>query len=268
MQLELIHTPASNGNSKGTLLLLHGACHAAWMWENNFAPWYAQNGFDVYAMSLRNHGESDYSANLKNISIKDYVEDLSTVINEINKPLYLIGHSMGGFIIQHYLAKEHNRVIKAVLLCSVPPHGLWRIAVKTLWHFPLAFVKGNFTRSLKPIFKDPAIASQYIFSGKATIEQSTAIAERLQDDSYRAYIDSLLLDLPKSQKVKTPIMVIGGEDDFLFGPKDIKATAAAYQVTPHIIKGAPHNLMMQPGWENSAQLILDFFNLGVPAKEI
>lgn len=178
MQLEVIHTPALHGNAKAALLLLHGACHGAWMWEDNFAPWFAQNGFDVYTMSLRNHGKSDSVANLKNIRIRDYVEDLSSVIKGLNKPLYLIGHSMGGFIIQHYLTREQDRVTGAALLCSVPPHGLWRITVKTLWQFPLAFFKGNFTRSLKPIFKDPFIANRYIFSGKTALAQTKAITER------------------------------------------------------------------------------------------
>lgn len=267
MNLELIYTPATITKAKGSLLLLHGACHAAWMWEDNFAPWFAQNGFHVYAMSLRNHGNSDYVPNLKSIRIKDYVKDLASVVDTLKGPVYLIGHSMGGFVIQHYLMHEHRKVTKALLLCSIPPKGLWRITLKTLQQFPLAFFKGNFTRSLEPIFKNPIIASRYIFSGKISMAQTKAIAGRLQDDSYLAYIDTLFLDLPKPQKVNTPVMVVGGEDDFLFGPKDIQATADAYGVEAHIIKGASHNLMMQPGWEYTARLIYDFFNENLAVNE-
>lgn len=246
---------------------MHGACHAAWMWEDNFAPWFAQNGFDVYAMSLRNHGSSDSVANLKNIRIQEYVKDLASVVDILKGPVYLIGHSMGGFVIQHYLMHEHEKVSKAVLLCSIPPHGLWRITWKTLWQFPLVFLQSNFTRSLTPIFKNPIIASRYIFSGKATMARTKAIVERLQDDSFRAYIDALFLNLPKPEKITTPVLVVGGEDDFLFGPKDIQATADAYGVEAHIIKGASHNLMMEHGWEYTARLIYDFFNSDLTAKE-
>ncbi len=253
--LELIHIPARTFPDRGSLLLLHGAAHAAWMWQDNFAPWFAQQGYNVYAMSVRNHGNSAYLENGKNIRIKEYVTDVATVIEQLPSPIYVIGHSMGGFIIQHYLSKHQDKVKKAVLLCSIPPHGLWRITLKTLYQFPKTFFKANFRRSLTPIFKDPILASRYLFSPKTGMDKVKKVVANLQEESYRAYLDCLFLDLPKPKKIKTPIMVIGGEADFFFPPEDIKATAKAYQTSPHIIPDAPHDLMLEPGWEYIARLI-------------
>lgn len=253
--IELIHIPTKTFPERGSLLLLHGACHAAWMWQDNFAPWFAQQGYNVYAMSLRNHGNSDDVGNGKNIRIKDYVADLETVIDQLDTPIYLIGHSMGGFVIQHYLTKHHQKIKKAVLLCSIPPHGLWRVTLKTLYQFPKTFFKANLLRTLTPIFKNPILASRYMFSQKTDMNKVINVVAKMQDDSYRAYLDCLFLDLPNPKKVTTPIMVIGGEADFLFPPEDIKATAKAYHVAPHIIPDAPHDLMLEPGWEYIARLI-------------
>lgn len=258
--LEIIHIPANKFPDRGSLLLLHGAAHAAWMWQDNFAPWFAQQGYTVYAMSLRNHGNSACVSNANSIRIKDYVADVETVIDQLPAPVYVIGHSMGGFVIQHYLTKHHHTIKKAVLLCSIPPHGLWRVTLKTLHQFPKTFFKANLWRTLSPIFKNPILASRYLFSQKTNMDKVKNMVAKMQDESYRAYLDCLFLNLPNPKKVKTPIMVIGGEADFFFPPEDIKATAKAYQVTPHIIPDAPHNLMLEPGWEYIARLIATNLN--------
>lgn len=266
MQLETIHTKSISSPSKGTVLLLHGACFGAWCWQNNLQPWLAQHGFDVCAMSLRNHGKSERKGSLKFRRIKEYIEDLTSVIDQLEGPVFLIGHSMGGFIIQHYLGKQPSaKVQKAVLLCAVPPHGAWRVTLKTMVQHPLTFLKANVTWSLAPIFTDAQRARQYMFSPAFPEEAFQKVLRQIQDESYLGYLDTLFLDLPDPKNVTTPVMVIGGEQDYLFPPADVHATAKAYHTEPYFVKGAAHNFFMEEGWEDAAAAIERF--LVMPTAE-
>ena len=40
------------------LLFVHGAYTAAWCWDENFLPWFAEQGYAAYAVSLSGHGAS------------------------------------------------------------------------------------------------------------------------------------------------------------------------------------------------------------------
>jgi pimeloyl-ACP methyl ester carboxylesterase len=50
MQLEVIAN-AKNETRPAPILFVHGAWHAAWCWEN-FLPYFAQQGYAAYAISL------------------------------------------------------------------------------------------------------------------------------------------------------------------------------------------------------------------------
>lgn len=75
--------------------------------------------------------------------------------------------------------------------------------------------------------------------------------EQLGDESYRTFLDMLLLNLPKPGRVKTPILVLGGQHDTIFPVKEVEATARAYHTEPHFFPMA-HDMMLEAGWEQVA----------------
>src|SRR5579864_5422161 len=88
------------------VLLLHGAWHAAWcydLWLDDFAA----HGYETHTMSLPAHGKSGRTKALNRYSIQDYVNALHEVVLQINPTPFVIGHSLGGFILQQYL-KTHT----------------------------------------------------------------------------------------------------------------------------------------------------------------
>jgi non-heme chloroperoxidase len=53
--LEVFVAPAGEAHET-PLLFVHGAYTAAWCWDENFLPWFAEQGYAAYAVSLSGHG--------------------------------------------------------------------------------------------------------------------------------------------------------------------------------------------------------------------
>ena len=76
MELEVINRKPESPCFSTPLLFVHGTGHAAWCWDEFFLPYFAGRGFDSYAVSLRWHGKSEGTENLKWTSVADYVADV------------------------------------------------------------------------------------------------------------------------------------------------------------------------------------------------
>jgi len=78
-------------------------------------------------MSLRNHTGS-YSVpeeKYLKLTVGDYAEDVLKVLNWIDRPAILIGHSMGGITVQKVAEQKNLRAL--ILLASVGPGQLGAI---------------------------------------------------------------------------------------------------------------------------------------------
>ena len=81
-----------------------------------------------------------------------------------------------------------------------------------------------------------------------------------------AFVDMVALDLPKPEKVKTPLLVLGAALDNMIAPSEIQATARAYNTHAEIIPDVPHNSMLDPRWQSVAERILAWLNERPVAK--
>lgn len=258
MKLEIISKLHNDSSTHESVILIHGACMGAWVWEDNFLPYFYEKGFNVYAMSFRNHGQSDSAESIRWLSVKSYVEDLAYVISEINGPIHLIGHSMGGFVIQHYLLNGSVKIKSATLLCSVPSHGLWRLIGNLIFHYPLSFLQSILTFSWLPVLKKQTRLHRIMFRLDIPKTKLKHYATLLKEESFLAFLQMVLLYLPKISINKVPIMIIGGEKDFLIPKADTIRMANRYKVEPFIVSGASHCLMLEEGWEEVATKIYSF----------
>src|SRR5882757_8649207 len=103
MRLELISHVPDPALHRTPILFLHGAWHGAWCWEDNFLPYFAQQGFAAHAMSLRAHGLSDGRPHLRWISVDDYVTDLVQVVKALPQTPIIVAHALGAYVLQKYL---------------------------------------------------------------------------------------------------------------------------------------------------------------------
>jgi pimeloyl-ACP methyl ester carboxylesterase len=56
--LEVIDKGSSTVELPVPLLFVHGGCHAAWCWDEQFLDFFAEKGFRPLAVSWRGHGLS------------------------------------------------------------------------------------------------------------------------------------------------------------------------------------------------------------------
>ena len=254
MILEMISKNPVGNQHLTPILFIHGMMHGAWCWDVHFLGYFAHHGYAAHAVNLRGHGNSEGRENLRWTRIADYVEDIVNTVRQLHGSPYLIGHSMGGFVIQKYL--EDHDAPGAVLLSSPPPSGLLPTVLRIAWREPLAFAKTNLTFSLLPVIATPQLAKEAFFSADLPESELLAYWKQMQDESYMALLDMVILDRPKPGRVKTPLLVLGAERDNMLKPHDIKATARAYNTRAEIIPGVAHNSMLEQRWQNVAERIL------------
>jgi len=82
----------------------------------------------------------------------------------------------------------------------------------------------------------------------------------LQDESYRAYLDMMGLSLPRPERVRTPMLVMGAADDCLVSPSEVETTARAYQTQAEVLPCMAHDMMLEAGWRVVADRILIWLN--------
>lgn len=258
MKLEVISKHPLESRHPTPLLFVHGSLHAAWCWDVHFLDYFGRHGFAAHAVDLRGHGRSEGRKQLRWTRIADYVEDVATAIRQLPSPPVLIGHSMGGFVIQKYL--EDYDVPAAVLLSSPPPAGLVGTILRTARRRPFAFAKAALTLSLWPVIATPQLAREAFFSPDFPDEELRAYWRLMQDESYMAVLDMIALDLPKPVKVRTPMLILGAARDNMVKPSEIEATARAYHTLAEIIPDVAHDSMLELRWQTVAERILVWLN--------
>jgi alpha-beta hydrolase superfamily lysophospholipase len=258
MHLEILTEKPVSAARSTPILFVHGMWHAAWCWEEHFLPYFAQHGYASNALSLRGHGESEGHEGLRWTSLNDYVADVAQVIGQMKILPVLVGHSMGGMIVQKYL--ESNAAPAAVLLASAPPTGVLAATLRVALRHPLAFLKAGLTLSMFQVIGTPRLAQDALFSDDMPIEKMRRYASRLQNESFRAYLDMTALSLPHPTLVKMPILVVGAADDRFISIPELQATGLAYRTQAEVLPHMAHDMMLEARWREAADLILDWLN--------
>jgi non-heme chloroperoxidase len=237
------------------LLFIHGAYTAAWCWEEHFLPFFAAAGYAAYAVSLSGHGRSSGRDHVDSFSIADYVADVASVVARLPAPPVLIGHSMGGFVVQKFL--EEHSAPGAVLMCSVPPQGIMASA------FDLMFNRPGLMKDLNRLMVGGEVSLETLrdalFSQPVAVDDLERFYRLAQPESYRAIWDMTLFNLPHPSRVaKAPLLVMGAEIDHLIPASLVEMTARTYGVEAEIFPGMGHGLMLERDWHKPAQHILDW----------
>ncbi|MCB0930626.1 MAG: alpha/beta hydrolase [Mycobacterium sp.] len=250
--IEVIDRGQVSGKHPAPLLFVHGAWHAAWCWDEHFLSYFADRGYRALALSLRGHGASRTPMALKDCSFNEYVEDVLTVADGLPGPPIVIGHSMGGVVVQKYL--EQRSAPAAVLMASMPPQGFLRSGLRWIKRHPWHFTKLTVTGRSLPYVSTPELARERFFSPQTPEEIVLACANRLQEESPRVGVDGMLKP-PRPDRVSTELLVLGAGDDGAVTRSEVCATAHAYRARAEFFPDMGHNMMLEQGWRAVAERI-------------
>jgi pimeloyl-ACP methyl ester carboxylesterase len=254
LHLEVITRRPSSEPRPTPLLFVHGAWHGAWCWDVHFLPYFAQQGYVCHALSLRGHGTSDNNKSLRFTRIADYVNDVAQVAGALETPPVVIGHSMGGFVVQKYLEKHDAPA--AVLLASVPSAGGLAFFLRFFGRHPLQFLKAHLTFSGYPFVETLRLSHESFFSRDFPPNEVRVYFKRIQPESLVAGYDTALFNLPHPERVKTPMLVLGAANDRVFTNDEVHATARAYHTTAQLFPNMAHDMMLEAGWQTVADRIV------------
>jgi pimeloyl-ACP methyl ester carboxylesterase len=108
-----------------TLVLVHGAWHGSWCWER-LLPHLKEAGIAVRSVDLpsvlrgaRPNSAGDSKRSDRPIGLRDDADAVRAVIESLEGPIVLCGHSYGGMVIS--LAASRDRVTRLIYLCAFMP---------------------------------------------------------------------------------------------------------------------------------------------------
>ena len=184
---------------------------------STFLSFFADKGYRALAVSLRGHGNSSTDKPLRACSVADYVAGHQRGCRQS-------AHTTGGrrslhgrFVVQKYL--EAHDCPAGVLMTSMPPQGNLGSALRWMRQHPWHFSKMTITGKALPYISTPQLARERFFSAQMPESHVVDYAARLQEDSSRVGIDCLVLNLPRPKRVRTPLLVLGADEDGAHTPK-------------------------------------------------
>lgn len=234
-----------------TIFLVHGAWHGPWCWDD-FAARLRERGHQVHAVQLCGHdGRPGRLWHL----VRHYVDDLAQAVAGHAEPPVLVGHSLGGLVVQRYL--ERHSVPGAVLLAPIPTGGTAAAIGRLALRHPVVFAQANLQLRLRPYVATPELVRELFFTAGTPQQTVDAVAARLQDESYPALVDTMAR-WPRPRRVHAPVLVLGGERDGLFTVGERRRTGRAYGTEAEIFPGTGHDMMLDEGWQKVADRVDDW----------
>ncbi|EPZ32603.1 alpha/beta-hydrolase [Rozella allomycis CSF55] len=119
LKLSISKFPSPKETSKIPFVFVHGLFGSKQNWRSLCLALARQSNVTVYALDLRNHGESPHSEHmdysLMSQDIKNTVDQM-----ELKTPFNLVGHSLGGKVVMRY-ATDNPQDVNHLVVVDIEP---------------------------------------------------------------------------------------------------------------------------------------------------
>ncbi len=232
------------------LLFVHGLGHGAWCFE----PWQdlaAARGFSSHALSLRGHGDSGGQHELGRTTVRDYEHDVLQAIAGLPQPPVLVGHSLGGMVVQRVLQRYPARA--GVLLTPIPAVGAPATVLGMARNRPMELLRGTLGATIR-------LRADDLFADLPP-DQARDYASRVGRES--RWAQWAMLRPERVGPVDSPVLVVGAEQDRLVAAADVRRCAQALDAELSWVPGG-HDVMLD-GWrEQVLDVVLDWVVAACP----
>lgn len=249
------------GDSGPRILFIHGSSGGSWYWHG-FMDYFAEHGYQCYAVNLRGHGANPVLPDLGKVSLRDYVDDVQGVVDALG-PVILVGHSMGGAIAQ--VVAQHAPLHAAVFAASAPVAGVkfrnppmnLRMALHSLRVIPAMVRK----KAIKPSYR---VAAASLFNCFEPAQQKE-LWQQLQPESATVAVEILKGSIEADlSHVRFPMLTAVGTEDRTTTPEMVREIARHHGTAFEEFPGHGHMFMIEPGWQQCADRLLAWLRQAVP----
>lgn len=243
-------------SSRVPILCLHGLFAAGWVFDGLRAR-IASRGYPSAALSFRGHPPNPPSSATGSCSITDYCQDASDAARQLDRPI-VIGHSLGGLVA--LMLAGRNLVRAAILVSPAPPRGISVLSPAILARMATYLPALAFSRAFLPFDRD----LDALVLNQVPVHERAAVRARFVADSGRAARQAALgvFTVPP-RAIRAPLLVVGAEHDRFIPFSVAKRVAHKYAAPLHTARGHGHFLFAEPGWERTADAMLDWID-GLP----
>lgn len=236
------------------ILFVHGMWHAAWCWRE-WQDLLAAVGWESHAISLPGHGASPTAKPVRSCTMDDYLAALAREVGAFERPPILIGHSMGGALVQWYLKKVADDLPAVVLLASWTAHST--VADGTLGHLrrdPIGFLQMGFTGSPMPLVRSPKWAASLLITEGARLSPE-ALHARLGEESGKVLGEHNPPRWTPKPNVASPMLWIAAERDAVITLEGARKSAAFYGAELMVVPDSGHDLMLEHSATETARAV-------------
>lgn len=256
-----------------TIVLVHGLWMTPRSWEG-WVDYYGAKGFSVLTpgypgFEIEVEALRENTDVIARLTVPDTVGHLASVIEGLDSPPVIMGHSFGGTLTQLLLARGLGAA--GVVIDSAPTEGVH-------------VTPPSQVRSLFPILKNPATRTKavgftpeefhYSFANTLSRAESDQAWERYQVPAPGSWVweYGLLANIkPGHQETwvdydnddRAPLLFIAGGEDHIMPPSVNRANAKHYKRSAaltdyHEFEGRDHWTCAAPGWEAVADHALEW----------
>ena len=237
-----------DGKVKAVLLIVHGLGEHSGRYMNvvnHFVP----QGYAIYGFDLIGHGKSEGGREQLR-RFEDYTESLTTYHTMVKawqpeKPIILLGHSVGGLIAAWYLI-DHQEMFKGAIISGpstkIPSFITPAIIAMAEVLSSVAPNTGIFPLDPNAVSRDPEVVKDYIndplvFQGKTPALCSVELLKAMQ----RVNVDG--------DKINLPLIIVQGSEDKLADPsgaQELYDRISSKDKTLKIYPGCYHEIHNEP----------------------
>ncbi|HEY8173978.1 MAG TPA: lysophospholipase [Dehalococcoidia bacterium] len=253
------------GAATATVLIVHGYAEHSGRYEY-VGQALAARGFDVRAYDLRGHGHSDgRRAYVRSFS--EHLRDLAIALDRARsdgRPVFLLGHSMGGAVVALAIAVEHTNVRGVVLTGAALPatekprliERIMLVVGRVAPRLPLFKLKAT------DVSRDPEISRLYDadplnYRGRVHAGIAAALIRaglRIDEDD---------------PHVELPLLIMHGSLDALTSPdgsRRLYERVASTDKTLKIYEGLYHEVLNEPERDDLIAEIAGWFDAHLEAS--
>jgi len=247
-------------------LLIAGAHAPATFWPDFFCEELTKHFF-VIRFDHRDIGYSTHFPEITDIqkpiyTIKDLVQDILAILDtyQIRRAI-VIGHSLGGMIVQYLAAFHSNRILKAISMSAnitnnISEHPKYQ---ETMQELLKNKPTGNFEHDW-PSWKH----SWKVLNGNYPIDEQLAkqythdIYTRHEGDFNPAWnqIAATMTKLPLKDKLPENLILIHGTEDVLAPAEEIITLQKENKFNIHFLEGAGHVFLNRKIWVEILKIVL------------